>query len=143
MMFAKHKYFQQDNKLRLVNVLIWIIAALTHLVFSYRAILGDFIYHYSNIVNILYVTLSIISIYDICSKLCVRYDGLYKFSNDFANVSYSVYLYHILAIFILQYDVFPYFAMSVKERFAISFIVVYFLIIVYSILNNKFKKTAS
>lgn len=139
MLFAKCNYREKCNKFRIASTIAFFVSALIHLALTYRAMSGEIIYRFSNIANIVYVTFSIAFIYTACFNASKKYGGLTKISDTFSSISYNIYLYHILVIFVLQYDIFPRFNLSVSEKFAISFIIIYFLIFAYGLINKKKK----
>ncbi len=134
-LFARYK--ASESKYLVTGALGFLPAAILHISLSYMSGLERFVYSYAEIVNIIYVTFSIMTIYGVCIRLSGKYDFINKYAKMLGNISYNVYLYHILVIFFLEYDVFPYFDLSVKERFVISFIFVYSLIFIYGFLSRK------
>ena len=135
MLFAKHKLC--ERKYFVTGLLGFLITAIPHLSLSYMAREGVIIYRYAEIANIIYVTFSIISIYGACIRLSEKYNYINRCAKMLGSISYNVYLYHILVIFMLEYDVFSRFSLSVKAEFASSFIVIYSLIFIYGFLNRK------
>lgn len=139
MLFAKYRIYEKINKIYVAGIVGFVITAIIHLTLSYMALSGKIIYRYAEIVNMVYVTFSIIVMYSSFIKLG-KNNVIYKFADIISNSSYNIYLYHIMIIFILQYDIFPRFDLSIRNEFAISFFVVYSLIILYSFLQKRIKK---
>ena len=141
MLFAKHKYCFKNNRLCLMCIAGYVITAVVHVRLSYMASLGKLIYSYAASMNIAYVAFAASAIYCIFSRFSDRYQALDGFAQTMGKVSYNVYLYHILVMLILQHNIFPHFYLTIKYRFAISFIIVYSLILAYGYLNKKLKST--
>lgn len=136
MLFAKCSFREKLGKFHLITLMGFVIFAIIHLSLTYMAMSGKIVYRCANIINIVYVSFSILAIYGFCIKITEKYKAPYKISQVFSRISYNIYLYHTLAIFILQYDIFPRLNLSVSEKFAISFVIVYFLIFAYALLKK-------
>lgn len=139
MVFAKHKYCFKNNGFCFSIVAGYIITAIVHISLSYMASLGKTIYSLAPVVHIIYVSSATAAIYCIFSRLSARLEAINGFFESFGNVSYNVYLYHLLVMLILQHDIFPNFYLTIKDKFAISFVVVYSLIFAYAYLDKKLK----
>lgn len=113
-------------------------SAAVHLYLTYRQITAGQSYALYGTVNMIYVTSAIITIYIACRH--IKSAAVISAANAVNTISFSVYLYHILVIFILQYDVYPHFALSVKEEFVISSTTVTLCIGIYAFLNHIKRK---
>ncbi len=136
--FAKYEIYKKSNKIFAVGFVGFAVLLIAHITLSYKAFSGNFIYKYAEIVNLLYVAFSIVTMYKIFEKMS-QFASVCSIANDLSKVSFSVYLYHILIIFILQYDVFIRFNLSEKYKFLISFAAVYALVFAYSFVMKKIK----
>jgi len=134
MVFARYRCYEKGNKYLLINIAICIVMGYIRFICSPSDELWKRLY---SLAGIIYVTFSSITLYDICAHLGEKCGFIYRFTKGFANVSYNVYLYHILVMCILRYDVFPYFNLSLDERFALLVIIEYSAMILYSILKNR------
>lgn len=141
MLFAKYRIHEKSGRLCVIGICGTVLTAAVHLPLIYMSIyLGRLTYICDDIVNIIYITFAIFALYGIAVKLRGKFGGLHKCARVLGNVSFSVYLYHVLLIFLLKYDILPRFDLSVRERFIISFVVVYALTAVYAAVSTKLKK---
>lgn len=139
MIFSKYKLCEKANAVIISGIAGFIITGIIHLKLSYMVITDGFIYRFAETVNTVYVTFAIVMLYGICIKLCAKSNLIYKFADAVSDASYDIYLYHILIIFLLQYDVYPNFSLSIKDMFALSLTIVYSLIFTYIALRYKIK----
>ena len=144
MLFAKYKVAEKSNKLFLTCLPLCFGASLVHLTLSYLSATWRSGYPYANLFNMVYVTLAIMVIYGVCVMAGEEIAWLHRYARGFGEVSYNVYLYHILIMNVLQYDVFPYYYnLTVMDRFAISTAVVIGAIFAYDLINRGVKKIIS
>jgi len=141
MAFSKYRLWEKMERLYVPCVFGFILTAVVHISFSYLEVTGKTLYRAANIINIVYVIFAIGAIYAFCMKIAKSCNFTYRCAKALGDVSYSIYLYHILAIFILKYDILPKYALSVKWRFVISSVVLYSLIFLYAFLREKVKKS--
>jgi peptidoglycan/LPS O-acetylase OafA/YrhL len=83
-----------------------------HAWLSYRQTVGGIGYCLYGTVNFIYATLATVAVFGICIRSIVRAPRL-SLSRPVAAGSYGIYLYHLMAIFVLQYDVLPHFTSNV------------------------------
>ena len=121
-------------------IVIWGISGVIHARFSYFSTIGKLFYRHAYVVNVIYVTSAIIALYGICTYLCKKCDGIYRLSAVLSAVSYDVYLYHVLPIAVLQYDIFPRLSLTPGWQFAVSSAVVLSLIIMYAFIVYTIKR---
>lgn len=141
MLFAKRRVYEKSGRLCVVGACGAVLTAVVHLPLIYQSVyMGKSTYLCDDIVNIVYITFAIFALYGVAVKLNGKFGGLHKCAQVLGNVSFSVYLYHVLLIFLLKYDILPRFDLSVRERFIISFAVVYALVFVYAAVSTKLKK---
>ena len=132
MLFAKHNQHKFANAHLLMWVVCFTFAALFHLYFAYISSCGVLVYKYGNLINIVYVTSAVCLIYGLCHKYIQKSSVMCTASKALGDVSYNVYLYHILIIFVLLYDIFPGLGLYAAQKLVISFVVVYFCVFVYA-----------
>ena len=133
-------YREKISKMLLPSIAISVIAGIVHTRFSYMSSTGKLFYQYAHIVNLIYVTFAVIALYGICIYLCEKCDAIYRLSAVLSAVSYDVYLYHVLPIAVLQYDIFPRLDLTVKSEFAVSSVVVFSVIFMYAFLKKMFNR---
>ncbi len=139
MVFSKYKCMEKSNKLFLAALPVSFLSALVHLSKSYLSLTWRDAYYYANLVNMVYVTSVIVVLFGVCTMAGGEFNLLSKYSRGFGEVSYNVYLYHILVMNIMQYDVLPLYETTVKSRFIITTAVVFGAIFAYDILNRVAK----
>lgn len=139
MVFAKYKPFDRIKYSGATSILAFVLSGVVHLGYSYITTLKGAWYEYEGIGGIVYSITAIAAIYYICLKISDHLDPIHKFASAVSSTSYYIYLYHILLIFILQYDVYPRFSLSVSEEFLISCVVVFGAAVVYAILWPKIR----
>jgi len=135
------KYVNKINITRLSKFLIvpYGIVACIHIGLSYLSNLGKYTYLNSGLINIIYAVLAILVLYGICTIIYTKREKQNKFIQIINGDAYYIYLYHILLMHILQNEILSYFNLSMRHRFIISIIVVYFVIISICSLKNKIK----
>lgn len=116
----------------------WLVSAIFHTCLSYLQVAGKIAYSLSGTVNLFCATLAILLLFCVCVKL--ENTPLLQMGKIIENGSYAVYLYHVLAIFILQYDVYPRVEWPLALRYGISLAVVYGAAIIYTCLKSRFAK---
>ncbi len=140
MLFAKHKQYKNSNLHLALWALCFAAAAAVHLYFSYISSLGVLVYKYGNLINIVYVTSAVCTIYGLCDRYVQKSKAMCTASKALGAVSYNVYLYHILIIFVLLYDIFPKFGLYAAQKLVIAFVVVYFCVFVYAYVKSYIGK---
>lgn len=117
---------------------LFIPLTLIHVYFSYKMSLGGFWYKPSGIGQVIYVSLACIVIYDLC--LYLKSTKLEKVVNFIEPHTFYIFLYHILFMNILDFVVYPFFNLSIKYKFLISSIIIFFIILGYCYIKNYFQK---
>ncbi|MBQ7817141.1 MAG: acyltransferase [Oscillospiraceae bacterium] len=140
MFFAKYRLYKKIKKIYPWCVAGYVAAAVIHISLLYRQSAGGFWYRYAELVNIVYVTLSIGVIYGTCLILSQRCKGLCRCAQIINNTSFSIYLYHIMVLSVLKYDILPRFNLTVGDSFVISAVVIYGVIFIYSWLVEYIKR---
>ena len=115
--------------------------ALIHIFLCYKMSLGDYWYRYSGVGQVLYVSFANVVIYNLCLK---NKSELLEKWIDFVNPhTFYIFLYHILIMNILKFDIYPHFNLSIKYQFILSFVIVYTVIFAYCWIRNQVKKIKS
>ncbi len=140
MFFSRYKIYEKIKRIYLWCVAGYVIVGIIHIGLLYRQSAGVFWYRYADIVNIVCVTLAILVIYSTCVVLSQRCSRLCRWAQVINNTSFSIYLYHIMVLSVLKYDVLPRFNLTSGDVFIISAVVAYGLILVYSILTDYIKR---
>ncbi len=140
MLFKKYDLGRKISKYYIVNLTGYIIVSFMHIRLFYLQSLGQIIYNYASIANIVYVFFSIVFIYSSCLWISDKSKLLSGVSQAISNVSYNVYLYHILVMFVLQYEVLNRIDVAPPAYFMTSLVVVYGLIFLYSYLHRKIRR---
>ena len=97
-------------------------------------------YRTFHVINIIYVTLAIFAFYGLSEEFLSRFEHIISVSRIISDCSYSIYLYHLLVIFILQYDILPRYSLSVKWNFFLTTSVVYSVIAIYCMIIRRSKR---
>ncbi len=140
MFFARNKLYEKIKKFYPWYIAGYVIVAIIHIGLLYRQSAGGYWYRYAEIVNIACVTLAILVIYGTCLLLSQRRNRLCCWAQVINNTSFSIYLYHIMVLSVLKYDILPKFNLTVGDKFGISAVVVYGLILLYSFLVDFIKR---
>lgn len=139
MFFAKNR----DNVLKksycAINIAGFIITSVIYLIYLYKASVGEVSYRFENILNIIYVSFSIMALYTVYSSLSEKCSILYNISKYLSAVSYNIYLYHIFVMSILKYDIMTRFNLSARVEFLVTFIVLYFIIFIYLAVDSRIR----
>lgn len=139
MAFAKYDFLRQSKKLLITCSIAFVALAVFHMYRIYNSVYVGTPYSLVNIVNIIYVAAAIVMLYGVFTFLA-KIPLVHNISRSLGKVSYNVYLYHILVISILQYDVFVTADFLPKDKFLITFAVVYGLTFLYAFLNEAIRK---
>ena len=108
----------------------WMLPAATlalgilHTCLSHAQTEGTLAYSYHGTVNVLYVTFATLTVFGACIKLGDRPVFL-RLSRGLGGASYEIYLYHVLLIFFLQYDLYPRLSLGVAACYGSSCLAVY------------------
>jgi len=137
MLFAKYKdKIKKTNCFPLLYTLFLIVSVI-HIYLSYKMSLGKLWYKYSGIGQVFYVTISIMVIYRLCTVL--KGQKLDMFVSFIDPNTFSIFLYHILIMNVMQFVVYPHFNLSMKYQFVLTSIVVISVIFLYCFVKNKIR----
>lgn len=139
MIFSKYDPIRKIKKLFAVSVAGFSLITVIHLGLLYLASVKVFPYQMADLFNVAYVTFAVVVIYGVFLKLKDTAIPLVKFADVIGGASYSIYLYHILVIFILQYDIYPRFAFSHQTKLLISFMVLFGGTVLYAYMSGKIR----
>lgn len=140
MLFKKYDLGEKIRKYYVIGVIGYVVVAVIHIRLFYVQASGLMIYRWASIVNILYVVLSIVVIYGASMWISEKAKFIFNASKAVGDVSYNVYLYHILIMQILQYDILAGKDIAPATYFWILSCVVYGAIVVYTVLNYIIKR---
>ena len=140
MLFSEYKLYKKCKKICALSIIATIILGAVNTLSIYTEVPIEFIYKYPGAVYIAYVTCAIIAIFTLTTICGKKSPLLNKTSRALSNASYDIYLYHILVMAILQYDVFLRLTLTTKEKLLIMFVVVFGLTFVYAAFKNLFKR---
>ena len=86
------------------------------------------------IVNMIYITLAIILLYAVSEEFLRYSKKVIRLSGLLGRCSYSIYLYHLLFIYVFRYDILPHCNLSVKGEFFVTTAAVYAIIAGYCLI---------
>lgn len=125
------------NHLRTLTLLTAFIA-IAHFPALYRTMYAQTPYRWANLITVFYSAAAMVLVYLLCQSAASKWESIVRLFLPLSRVSFSVYLYHMLPILLLEYDIFPRFALSVKFRFLISVLAVYTLVFLYAWVIHKY-----
>lgn len=136
-MFVAKYYTEKKTRLSLLYLSVFLPLSIVHIYLSYKMSLGGFWYRNSGIVQVIYVTLASLLIYNLCIK--ISNTKVERFANYINPHTFYIFLYHILVMNIMQFVIYPHFNFSVKYQFFITSSVVLGAIFVYCWIRNSIK----
>lgn len=139
MVASRMGWGKKTRKLPWILPLSALLVGILHICLSYGQSVGSTPYRLSELINIGYVLLAGATVFCLCTKQDPS-PRLWRVVSPLDHASYTVYLYHILLIFVLQYDILPYVTASVGLRFALSAVTVYGGIAVFAWVRNRIKR---
>ena len=130
--------YYSEKKIDYINlfILISIPISVIHIYLSYKMSLDYVWYKLSNIGQLLYVSLAIIILYNICTK--INNKKVEYFVNIINPHTFNIFLYHVLIINIMQFAIYPHFNLSIKYQFLISTFIIFTSVITYCYIANIF-----
>lgn len=131
MFWAKYDLYDKIKKKLSKLPIIFTVILVFHILFLYLSEYSDFQYWLFPVVNMIYIMLAIMLLYVVSEDFLKCSTRVMTASRLLGRCSYSVYLYHLLLIFILKYDILPHLRLSVKWEFFITSAIVYGLIFLY------------
>lgn len=141
--FVMGMYFSKNGlykKLRVSKVAFaFLVAAAVHISLAYLSSRSMIVYRYGEIVNIIYVTSSIMALFGLCSAL-ERFGYIRKIAGIVSANSYNIYLYHCLGISIIRYELLAELNLSMKYEFLLMSAIIFGGIGVYCFLKNRFAR---
>ena len=140
MLWKKYGLGGKTGKFMPLVVLAYLAVTTFHLRMMYLCSFYGANYDFSQIVNIAFVLLSTVLLYVISEKVLIKSKAFSAASTAVSASSYSIYLYHCLLLYILQFDVFTKFSLTCGKRFIITLTVLYSVISLYCLLNSYIKR---
>ncbi|MBE7035473.1 MAG: acyltransferase [Ruminococcaceae bacterium] len=107
------------DKWKTGSALIWLlflVVGAAHITLLYRFVCGKFFYGCAELVNMVYVLLSMVAIFRLCA-VCKRFDFIRKAASRLNAQSYNIYLYHCLILSVVRYELFPKLCLAPKYEF--------------------------
>lgn len=126
------KYPQWIQKFKKEYCMVFGIIAVLHILFSYLSIIGKMQYRGAPLINIIYVIFAILVLYNSCAWITKKIKKEKILLERINQNSYLIYLYHILLLQILQNEIFCYLNLSIKYQFIFSCMVIYCVIVIFS-----------
>lgn len=139
MLFQKYDLARCCVKHAKAIVAVLVLFAVPHFTALYLAFYGQQPYSFANAATVLYDVIAICAIYTLCIIASQKWKFISTLTKPLSKVSFSVYLYHMLPIIVLQYDIFPRFALSPRQQFLISCVVIYGMVLLYAGLQNHLR----
>ncbi|MBE6708364.1 MAG: acyltransferase [Ruminococcaceae bacterium] len=139
MAFSRYDPVNKTKKFLPVSVIGFVVTLVIHFGCLYLASTEMLAYPMSDFFNVAYVTFAVAVIYGVFLKIKDKIPSVIKFADVVGGASYSIYLYHILVIFILQYGIYPRFAFSIQTKLLISTTVIFGGTIIYAYLAKKLR----
>lgn len=140
MFWAKYDLYRKFRKHLKPITITYFALLIWHILKLYLSTYSDWGYRLFPVINAVYVVFAIILLYAVSEEFLKNSRFIVGISSLLSNHSYSIYLYHCLAIFILKYDVLPKFSLSVKWNFFFTTLLLYsgiFLLCAGSYLSRR------
>jgi peptidoglycan/LPS O-acetylase OafA/YrhL len=137
MFLAKRKDCEQTNISIFIKSGILLIVSVFHLSLSYVMSIGEMWYRSSPFWQVVFSMLVILVTYGICKK--TKDKSIDKITGFFNPHTFSIFLYHIFIIHVLQFVIYPHFNFTIKLKFLITSVVVCSIITLYCFIMNKIK----
>ncbi|MBR4721223.1 MAG: acyltransferase [Clostridia bacterium] len=128
MFWAKYDLYELIKKYLRVIALSFAVLLILHLTFLYLSNYSGIDYSAYPIVNMLYDVSAMIMLYAVSYEFLQKLRTVIAISGILGKYTYTIYLYHCLAIFILRYDVLSKYNLSVKWNFFVSTVLIYSMI---------------
>ena len=142
MLFQKYNLADFFTKYRKAVWAAFLIFAATHFTLLYLAFYGSRPYPRANAATVVYDVIAICAIYTLCLCAVRKWHVVESITRPLSQASFHIYLYHMLPIIILQYDLFPRFPLTPRYQFLISCIVIYGMNFAYAAIHSRWNKKA-
>lgn len=140
MFFSKYKIAEKCEKHVFIGAGIYLLSLIAHVGIKRMTEYKGMAYPGENYINLIYVLLSVVFLLGICIRLAVKSDFIYGISRKISGVSFSVYLYHVLVMRFLRYDVLRSLNLTVKNLFFLLTLLLYLIIFIYAFSSYALKK---
>ena len=131
MLAAKYRLHDRAKRVLLFTLPLFVIFGAVHIYRQYLVYGGVSSYHFLGQSEIVYSTLAILLIFSLCALVADKSKKICGIASSFERVSYNIYLYHLLPIIVLDYNIYAQLSLSVKQKFFISSAVVFSLAAIY------------
>lgn len=144
MLFRKYDLVEHCIRHFKVILALYLLFSVPHFTALYRSFYGyGGYYSLANAATVIYDGIAICFIFALCTIACRKWEFAVRITQPLSRVSYFVYLYHMLPIIILQYDLFPRFPLTPRQQFLISCVVIYGMVFLYAVLDNRLREKAT
>lgn len=137
MLFAKYSYHESCQKFLPWNLIALTLTAIAHFYSLYQTTYGTLSYSWANAATVLYATLAMTAVYSLLVRLSQKHPVPSQLTQSLSQISYPIYLYHLLMLMILQYDIFPRFSLTSRYRFLISLVCLMSLVYLCTRIHQK------
>jgi peptidoglycan/LPS O-acetylase OafA/YrhL len=134
MFWAKYDLYARIKEKIPKICIAYIVILIFHIFRLYMAEYGEYSYEMFPVLNMIYIILAIILLYAVSEEFLRYSSGIMRLSGLLGRCSYSIYLYHLLLISVLKYEILPHFNFSIKGEFLVTTAYIYTLIAIYCII---------
>lgn len=128
MFWAKYDFYERIKSYMRIIAIAYLVLLILHLTFLYLSNYSGITYSAYPVINMLYVISAMIMLYSVSDDFLQKIPAIVTLSGILGEYTYTIYLYHCLAIFIIKYDILSRFKLSVKGNFFITTVLVYLII---------------
>ncbi len=140
MFFSKYKIAEKCEKHIFIGAGIYLLSLIAHVGIKRLTEYKGVGYPGENYVNLIYVAVSVVFLIGLCIRLAEKSDFIYGISQKISGVSFSVYLYHVLVMRILRYDVLRSLNLTVRNLFFALTLLLYLIIFIYAFSSYALKR---
>ena len=133
-----NKFCELLRKYKKILTFSFSILAFLYIYINYNFVINGMFAKYLNVLQNIYVTISILFFYSLFLKIS-QMTNMAEKVKTLNDASYDIYLYHVIAIFIITDLLNKHCIYRVSERFAFKMFLVYAIIFIYSFLKNFLK----
>lgn len=133
-----NKFCALLRKYKKILIFSFSILAFLYIYINYNFVINGMFAKYLNVLQNIYVTISILFFYSLFLKIS-QMTNMAEKVKTLNDASYDIYLYHVMAIFIITDLLNKHCIYRVSERFAFKMFLVYAIILIYSFLKNFLK----
>lgn len=143
--FAKNKdkFNWKMSKYNLLLTVAFILFAFIRVRMSYEIKMYSRVFQNAEIITMIYVTLATVFAFSFSNFIADKINKIYPTISAISDNAFYIYLYHIILIQILQWEVSPRLGLTPKKELLLTFAVTYGVIVFESILKAKLLKNKS